>query len=586
MASLSQILPYAIDEDISEHYQEDHEKTIHILSQLYGGVLLEIYPSQIHNPYPIGITLSSFYMMKKVIEVIERAIVSIVKNYFNDHRIHEHYLRLSPQAQEILKKIESQEYSLGSWRPDILFPKHSLDSFVICEINARYPFNGYYASHFKNSAIASLPHLKNVPIMPIQELEGVLNAFHGVFDSTKPVGILKSLEKDKGWDVNLFQRLFGSGKGDSDHVESLKHFESSDFHLSTTTDLPTVPPALARESSFPQPPTCKREFSETFNVQEDLARFINPFDLILGDDGKLYDQQEKNHDPIPTPIDQFALEISQDELLALPEKVLETIMLECKYINDVRTILIGHDKRLLSILSSKEIMSDYLSAEDVDLLQRHIIKTFICGCKEPEHLVALQNAKTNRQNWLLKPNGGGKGIGIVFGKDCGSDEEWVEVLEDPKHCYFILQEVVDQHIYSIYAKRHPPSSSSGEQKKRKLQQQEPSVDSLSSSLDDTVTQPQFHQMFVVGLLHCFNNKFLGPGIFRASSLESPIVNVAGGKGVILSPVVLSCRWPLIRLDCGLINNEKPRLMFQPPAHCIFDLNSGLPSHPFTHRTFR
>lgn len=36
------------------------------------------------------------------------------------------------------------------------------------------------------------------------------------------------------------------------------------------------------------------------------------------------------------------------------------------------------------------------------------------------------------------------------------------------------------------------------------------------------------EMLVVGLLHCFNNKFLGPGIFRASTLEHPIVNVAGG----------------------------------------------------------
>lgn len=559
-SSLSQILPYAIDEDLAEHYEEDHKSTIDILAQLNDGVLLEIFPAEIHNPYPMGITLISFYLMKKVMEVIERGVISIVKNYFHDQRLHELYLPLSSQAQEILHKLQSKEYALGSWRPDILFPRDSVDSFVICEINARYPFNGYYASHFKNSAIASLPHLNNVPIMPIQELEGVLNAFHGVFDPTKPVGILKSLEKDKGWDVNLFQKLFGNEKANSENLEP------SDS--STTNFPPETPPLLVRESSFPQPPTCKREFSEAFNLQEDLARFINPFDLILGDDGKLYDQQDKMNALIPTPIDQFALEISQDELLALPEKVLETIMLECRYINDIRTILIGHDKRLLSVLSSKEIMSDYLPPEEVDLLQRHVIKTFICGCKEPKHFTALQSAKLNRQNWLLKPNGGGKGIGIVFGKDCGSDDEWIEILEDPEHRHYVLQEVVDQHIYSIFAKKRHSSSRKGAV----------SVDSVLSPLDDSeippLLKPQFHQMFVVGLLHCFNNKFLGPGIFRASSLETPIVNLAGGKGVILSPVILSCRWPLIRLDSGLLNIEKPRLMFQPPAHCIFDLSSG------------
>lgn len=32
---------------------------------------------------------------------------------------------------------------------------------------------------------------------------------------------------------------------------------------------------------------------------------------------------------------------------------------------------------------------------------------------------------------------------------------------------------------------------------------------------------------MVGMMHCFNDKFLGPGIFRASSLDQPIVNVSG-----------------------------------------------------------
>lgn len=107
-------------------------------------------------------------------------------------------------------------------------------------------------------------------------------------------------------------------------------------------------------------------------------------------------------------------------------------------------------------------------------------------------------------------------------------------------------------------------------------------------------------MLVVGILHCFNNKFLGPGIFRASSLSQPIVNVSGttaptvacvsmffkvtcavigGNGIILSPAVLSSRWKLTRkkhsdstLNTTLHQiGTGENLMFEMPDECIFKL---------------
>ena len=48
----------------------------------------------------------------------------------------------------------------GSWRPDILYPKDEPDNFKVCEINARFPFNGYYASHEKNNILGQLSYLK------------------------------------------------------------------------------------------------------------------------------------------------------------------------------------------------------------------------------------------------------------------------------------------------------------------------------------------------------------------------------------------------------------------------------------------
>ena len=64
----------------------------------------------------------------------------------------------------------------------------------------------------------------------------------------------------------------------------------------------------------------------------------------------------------------------------------------------------------------------------------------------------------------------------------------------------------------------------------------------------------------------------GPGIFRASSLDHPIVNVSGGNGVILSPAVLSCRWNLARrLHAPEHAPNTTNVVFEVPEHLVFSL---------------
>jgi hypothetical protein len=200
----------------------------------------------------------------------------------------------------------------------------------------------------------------------------------------------------------------------------------------------------------------------------------------------------------------------------------------CTCLNDIRTVLIAHDKRLLAVLGDGEIMGEYLPKEAVQLLQRHIVPSFIVGFGL--HAGTVAEARAHRSDWLLKPSDGGKGIGIVFGRDCPSDEEWHALLDDnsPRSASpssassfsssvphrFILQRVVEQRIFPI----------------------------RTASKTSLVAEP----MLVVGLLHCINDRFYGPGIFRASNPTNPIVNLSGGKGVLLSPVLLSSKWTLQR----------------------------------------
>ena len=134
MSAAFQIIPYPRGETISadNHFNEDFSVLCKHLRDRCGGKLLEVFPPEIHNPYPIGITLDSFQMMKAASATIHRGIQALVKNYFSDPRLCQGLLQLSPRAQEVLLSVQHLPYNVGSWRPDFLFPSDDLSSFKIC----------------------------------------------------------------------------------------------------------------------------------------------------------------------------------------------------------------------------------------------------------------------------------------------------------------------------------------------------------------------------------------------------------------------------------------------------------------------
>ena len=338
--------------------------------------------------------------------------------------------------------------------------------------------------------------------MSIPELEYIPKSFKDTFEIGKNVGIVTPREGHRKFDVRLFQAAYNASDAADDL--SLKQAQQ----VSTVTPPPATlsrSSSLSRDglpkhqNSMPQPPTSLRQFSDTFNSGE--ARFVDPRDLFLNEeDGMLHD--------IQGPLEQFALECDQDLLLQMDDKVLERLLCKSTYINDIRTVLIAHDKRLLSVLTNRTIMSDYLSADDVECLQRFVVKTYIIGECPIDILTEIKN---QRDVWLIKPNGSGKGEGIVFGSDCINREEWEGILDDPLHSRFVVQPVIKQQVFPLVTAAGPTD------------------------------------MAVVGVLHNFHDTFLGPGIFRASPLCYPIVNIAGGKGIIMPPCVISSRFLLSRV---------------------------------------
>ncbi|MBV8520480.1 MAG: hypothetical protein JO197_24015 [Acidobacteria bacterium] len=191
----------------------------------------------------------------------------------------------------------------------------------------------------------------------------------------------------------------------------------------------------------------------------------------------------------------YVLELDRLELLDLAPHVLERIIRTGSR-NDVRTLILVHDKRLLSILSDPAIMRDHVDADDCALLARHIIPTR--PASDPEARAA---ALDTPEHWVLKPSSGGRGVDVWIGSETPRSQ-WESRLHTHDHTD-TLQRFIPQRRFTI---RH---------------------------LDgDTLRDSEMH---VVGLLPCFEDHVFGPGIFRAGT--GSVINVHQQRGEVLPCVV-------------------------------------------------
>ena len=117
--------------------------------------------------------------------------------------------------------------------------------------------------------------------------------------------------------------------------------------------------------------------------------------------------------------EQIIMELHQSELEEIEQDIIEHILLKVNYVNDIRTIMIAHDKRLLVCLLNKRIMSRYLSDRELLYLHQHIIPTYLIDDVKNEII-------ENKNQWVLKKCLSGKGEGMFIGLESEiSDMEYV-----------------------------------------------------------------------------------------------------------------------------------------------------------------
>jgi hypothetical protein len=126
---------------------------------------------------------------------------------------------------------------------------------------------------------------------------------------------------------------------------------------------------------------------------------------------------------------QVGLELHQQELVGLSLEMLQELSKIC--FNDLRTIFLVHDKRMLGIIKQElqdQIARGVLSEQQAVILDRGIADTYLPGSSEMQEILDHSAKHPEiRQHFLLKAIRGGKGDGIVFGDEM-TNEEWVAAL--------------------------------------------------------------------------------------------------------------------------------------------------------------
>ncbi|MEH3113415.1 hypothetical protein [Pedobacter terrae] len=193
------------------------------------------------------------------------------------------------------------------------------------------------------------------------------------------------------------------------------------------------------------------------------------------------------------PVDQFIMEMDREELRNFDPEVLKLVISKGNYFNDVRTLILVHDKRILAVLYNEEIMNNYLLEEEYLFLRSFLIPTYALHRSEKRNEIS-----NSPLNWVLKRNSGGRGIDMYVKSDCQA-AVWTDIV-DQQWTEYMVQQYVPQRWFKY---------GSGTEKS---------------------------EINLVGMLLCYNDCSFGPGLFRGSA-ES-VVNVHQGRGVIF-PAMMS-----------------------------------------------
>ncbi|KAI1424748.1 hypothetical protein F5Y12DRAFT_750780 [Xylaria sp. FL1777] len=387
-------------------------------------------------PRPILVTKYHHQQIVELSTALTAAVTNIVKRWWSDQdaRFFER-MPLKREEEDLLKWLEDQvsqeklkDYSecLGSWRPDFLIEdrtgcqdKEAVENFLITEINGRFSFNGtmYLAC---GQEVLDDTNLGDFKLASTTTPKSILNGLRSLFNPSLPLHLL--IGEEAGIDIHMF-------------------INNAQERFSITPRL--IGPSDLRLEPHPE---VERGYRLCCLAQQKKGHTMLPFPhQFVNSKGETVEE-----------IQQVGLELHQHELFALPRDMLRQISLRC--FNDLRTVLLVHDKRMLGIVKQELeqlVRTQVLTPDQARALDEGIVDTFIPGSPQLHSL--LQNSMSSpglKDGYILKPIRGGKGAGIIFGGDL-TPREWESILESLQSQVplvensYVVQRRVEHCLYDL-----------------------------------------------------------------------------------------------------------------------------------------
>ncbi|KAF2968953.1 hypothetical protein GQX73_g4597 [Xylaria multiplex] len=436
-------------------------------------------------PHPILVAEDHRRQVMELSEALTTAITDIVDRWWSDPqaRFFER-MPLKREEEDLLRWLEDQvskgrlkKYSacLGSWRPDFLIEDRvgsqnelAGENFLITEINGRFPFNGTVHVAHTQEALSDM-NLGSFNLAATTTPTQIFDGLRSLFNPSVPLHLL--IGEEAGMDIHM---LIDAAKERLGIVPRL--INPSDLRLE---------PDLREHGGYRL--CCLSQKNGDVRMSPSPRTFINSA-------GETVEE-----------IQQVGLELHQHELFGLPRDMLRQLSLCC--FNDLRTILLVHDKRMLGIVKQELqelVHAQVLTPGQARALDKGIVDTFIPG--SPQLRSLLENSIYSlalKDEYVLKPIRSGKGAGILFGDDL-TPYEWSSALKGlqsqtaPLEKMYVVQRKVKHCLYDLVL------HASGEKLNYPL----------------------------VGTWHIMNGRFCGLGIWRSSG--GRICAVSSGGSIICS----------------------------------------------------
>ncbi|KAI0538237.1 hypothetical protein GGR58DRAFT_513208 [Xylaria digitata] len=343
-------------------------------------------------PHPILITEDHWRQAMELSEALTTAITDIVDRWWSDPqaRFFER-MPLKREEEDLLRWLEDQvsrgrlkKYFAcpGSWRPDFLIEDRARsqnelagENFLITEINGRFPFNGAVHIAYAQEALEDMNLGSFNPASTTAPAQ-IFDGLRSLFNPSVPLHLL--IGEEAGMDIHM---LIDGAKERLGIVPRL--INPSDLRLE---------PDLRGNGGYRL--CCLSQKNGDVRMSPSPRTFINSA-------GETVEE-----------IQQVGLELHQHELFGLPRDMLRQLSLCC--FNDLRTILLVHDKRMLGIVKQELqelVRAQVLTPDQARVLDEGIVDTFIPDSPQLRSLLETSiYSLTLKDEYVLKPIRSGKGL--------------------------------------------------------------------------------------------------------------------------------------------------------------------------------